>query len=107
MERFLRYTKQICDFFNRDRVLIFGEVIFERHKVARLFEAKVKFLSNEKKVVVVYFGLVCLLVHGLEKGCFDLLVFWILSYLEFTLLSEIQTSLFVIKYNYINLQYAP
>jgi hypothetical protein len=68
--------------------------------MARFFESKVEFLGYQQEVIVIDFGLFGLFVHGLQEGGLYLLIFRVLGHYGITLLSEIQTSLFVIKYNY-------
>jgi len=97
VERFLREAKQIGHLLEYDVVFVFGEIVLERHKVARLLESEGQFLGDEEEIVVINLLIFGLLLHCLHKGAFYLLVFDVLFRGKGTLLSQIHTYLFGIK----------
>ncbi len=99
MEGLLRDAEEVGHLLQDNVILVFGEVVLERHEVTRLLEAEGEFLGDEKEVVIVNLLLFGLLLHRVHEGTLYPLVFDVLTQGRGTLLSEIQTSLFGIGIN--------
>ena len=87
MEGLLRDAEEVCHLFQDNVILVFGEVVLERHEVARLLEAEGEFLGDEKEVVIVNLLLFGLLLHRVHEGTLYPLVFYVLNHIIAHLLS--------------------
>ena len=87
MEGLLRDAEEVCHLLQDNVILVFGEVVLERHEVARLLEAEGEFLGDEKEVVIVNLLLFGLLLHRLREGTLYPLVFDVLNNIIAHLLS--------------------
>ena len=87
MEGLLRDAEEVGHLLQDNVIFVFGEVVLERHKVARLLEAEGEFLGDEKEVVIVNLLLFGLLLHRVHEGTLYPLVFDVLNYIIAHLLS--------------------
>ena len=87
MEGLLRDAEEVGHLLQDNVIFVFGEVVLERHKVARLLEAEGEFLGDEKEVVIVNLLLFGLLLHRVHEGTLYPLVFDVLNNIIAHLLS--------------------
>lgn len=87
MEGLLRDAEEVGHLLQDNVILVFGEVVLERHEVARLLEAEGEFLGDEKEVVIVNLLLFGLLLHRVHEGTLYPLVFDVFNYIIAHLLS--------------------